>query len=109
MIYSRWRADGSGYDYFETPERRGLGDDLPVPYLPSSSPLGVASTDIGRALPANARPLGSGKLPRGMIAPLSRAGLSGVPDAVNVGVLLLAAAALLIIADSWFHQRRVAR
>ncbi len=109
MIYSRWRADGSGYDYFETPERRGLADDLPVPYLTLTSPLGVASTDIGRVMPADARHAGTGALPRGMVTPLSRAGLSGITESVNLGVLLLAAGALLIFFDSWWHQRRAAR
>lgn len=78
MIYSRWRPDRGGYDYFESTERRPLGDDLPVPRLLPMGALGVASTDIGRRVPAGARYVGSGELARGSITPLSRSGLSGV-------------------------------
>lgn len=79
MIYSRWRPDVGGYDYFESAERRGLGDDLPVPALPEGTAIGVASTDIGRAPPSALRPVGSGPVARGSVLPLSRAGLSGGP------------------------------
>jgi hypothetical protein len=78
MIYSRWRPDVGGYEYFESTERRGLGDDLPMPKLPAGTAIGVASTDIGRPAPGALRPAGSGPVPKGSILPLSREGLSGV-------------------------------
>lgn len=79
MIYSRWRPDKGGYDYFESGERFGLGDDLPVPELPGSSAIGVSSITAGR-LPKNGvlKPVGSGPVARGMIMPTSRAGLEGL-------------------------------
>lgn len=77
MMYSRWRPDTGGYDYFEGSERVGLGDDLPVPKLPVGTNIGVASTDIGRSASSGLRPAGSGQTPRGSIMPLSRQGLSG--------------------------------
>ena len=77
MIYSRWRPAEGGYDYFETPERFGLGDDLPTPALPGGTAIGVPSVTAGRMPPAGARFVGSGKEARGMIMPTSRAGLEG--------------------------------
>ena len=69
MIYSQWRPDG-GYDYFQTPERRNLGDDLPQPQLPvSAGGIGVPAQECGRALPSGARPAGRGDLPQGLIVP----------------------------------------
>lgn len=78
MIYSRWRPDTGGYDYFASAERRGLGDDLPVPKLPAGTAIGVASTDIGRPPPPGMKHVGSGPVARGSVMPMSRAGLSGV-------------------------------
>lgn len=79
MIYSRWRPDKGGYDYFESGERFGLGDDLPTPDLPGGSSIGVPSITAGR-LPKNGvlNPVGSGPSARGMVMPTSREGLEGV-------------------------------
>lgn len=77
MIYSRFRPDSGLYDYFQSPERVGLGDDLSVPRLSSESPIGVASTDIGRSAPGPLTFLGQGHYGRGQILPLARLGLSG--------------------------------
>lgn len=84
MIYSRWRPDVGGYDYFESAERRGLGDDLPVPKLYGGTAIGVASTDIGRPSPGALRPAGSGPVAKGSILPLSRQGLSGTFEALSM-------------------------
>lgn len=81
MIYSRWRPDTGGYDYFQSAERRGLGDDLPVPKLTGGTAIGVASTDIGRPAPGALHPAGSGPVAKGSILPLSRQGLSGLSQA----------------------------
>mgnify|MGYP001579137166 CR=1 FL=1 len=77
MIYSRWRPDTGGYDYFESSERYALADDLPTPPLGGSSPIGVSSLKCGRPIPMGAAAAGSGRFAKGVIAPLSRAGLSG--------------------------------
>ena len=83
MIYSSWRPDKGGYNYFETAERRGYGDDLPVPRLRPRSPIGVASTSIGRIPKGTLQPAGSGDLAKGCILPLDRSSIKGVsgPDA----------------------------
>jgi len=88
MIFSRWRPDTGGYDYFDSPSTRfGLGDDLPVPRLPKTSPLGTASTDIGRAIPDDGKLIGSGPIARGMIAPMDKSGLMGLGlDLTSSGV-----------------------
>jgi hypothetical protein len=100
MIYSRWRPDTGGYDYFDSPSTRyGLGDDLPVPSLPNTTELGVASTDIGRAIPSDGVLVGSGPIARGMVAPMSTRGLKGLgldfsSDGVKLGAAILVALGL---------------
>lgn len=89
MIYSKWLPDRGGYAYYETPERRGLGDDLPIPRLRRTSALGVASTDIGRPLPLGAKLVGYGPLAKGYVAPLDRGGLSGLPEGAASSLVLL--------------------
>ena len=93
MIFSRWRPDTGGYDYFDSPSTRyGLGDDLPVPRLTNTTELGVSSTDIGREIPGDASLIGSGPLARGMVAPMNKAGLKGLDwsgSGVKFGVAVL--------------------
>jgi len=100
VIYSRWRPDTGGYDYFQSAERRGLGDDLPVPKLYGGTAIGVASTDIGRPAPGALRPAGSGPVAKGSILPLSRQGLSSIDwmgsGGVVAGVLFFGALAAFV-------------
>lgn len=91
MIYSRWRPDKGGWDYFRNGERRGLGDDLPIPRPRSSSPIGSASVSIGRSPQGSLRWVGSGEMAQGMVLPASKAGLSGVPWFDHVGTAALVA------------------
>lgn len=90
MLYSSWRADRGGYDYFESPDRLGLADDLPAPDLPGSGAIGIASTEVGRPAPRNLRHVGSGPVARGLILPLDRRGLG----ALDVSPRMLGWAAL---------------
>lgn len=105
MIFSRWRPDTGGYDYLDSPSTRfGLGDDLPVPRLPKTSPLGTASTDIGRPIPDDAKVMGSGPIARGMIAPMNKSGLQGLDTAsapVKFGVAVLAGIGLGFLLAKW--------
>jgi hypothetical protein len=94
VIYSRWRPDKGGYDYFESSERYAFSDDLPVPRLPEASSIGVSSLDAGRVPPKGARYVGSGRFAKGVIMPISREGLSGVGVAEGIP---LAAIALAVI------------
>ena len=105
MIYSRWRADG-GYDYYQTAERRGLGDDLPVPQLSAVGAIGVPSTDAGRAMPGGAQFVGTGLIAQGSIAPMDRSGLSlGAVSPTITGIGFLALAALL----GWWLRGKLGR
>ena len=106
MIFSRWKADG-GYDYFATTARRALGTDLPVPRLPQSSPIGVASTDIGRPMPQGARYIGSGELARGQVVGLSMAGLgiASVSATMELVVLGIAVAVGWYLRGTWKQGR----
>jgi len=88
MIYSSWIPDKGGYAYYETQERLGLSDDLSVPRLRQTSPIGVASTSIGRPLPPGAKLVGQGPLARGSIVPLDRSGLSGSAGTTGQTALL---------------------
>lgn len=104
MIYSKWRPDRGGYDYFEVPqERRGLGDDLPTPVLHAGK-LGVASTSAGRPIPSGARRVGSGAIAKGVVAPLDRSGLSMAGISFSLGSLgTLVVGALL---GYWYARRK---
>lgn len=107
MIYSQWLPDRGGYAYFETPERLGLADDLPTPVLRQASDIGVASTSAGRRLPANAKPIGFGKLARGSIVPFDRGGLSGLTGGSSQ-LLLVAVGAIGAVAG-YFAVRHAKR
>ena len=81
MKYSAFRADTGDYDVFEcASERRGLADDMPLLSLKRSSPIGVASTHIGRTAPGRLVPLGRSAVPAGSIMPLSRKGFVALGD-----------------------------
>lgn len=93
MIYSRWRPDG-GYDYFETPERQNLGDDLAQPQLPGpAGGIGVPAQECGRVLPSGAQLVGKGDIPNGLIvpAPGGVTGVSGLDSTFGGGTTNLVA------------------
>jgi hypothetical protein len=99
VIYSKWLPDTGRYDYYDAPVRYGLGDDMPVPELPMASELGVASTEVGRPMPAGAVKVGSGNRAVGAIVPLSRAGLGSVMD--GLPLIRGVAAFVLGLAAGW--------
>jgi hypothetical protein len=104
MIYSQWRPDG-GYDYFETPERRNLGDDLPQPQLPGAAGgIGVPAQECGRELPAGARSVGRGDLPQGLIvpAPGGVTGLSGLDSTFGGATVRLVAFGLATVLGYYY-------
>jgi hypothetical protein len=103
VIYSQWRPDRGGYAYYEAAEeRRGLGDDLPVPRLPLGTEIGVPSTEAGRSIPNGARHVGGGLEARGVIAPMGRASLGSLLSVIIGGVTMLA----LGIGIGWWLWRR---
>jgi hypothetical protein len=114
MIFSRWRPDTGGYDYFDSPSTRyGLGDDLPVPRLPKVHALGACSTDVGRAIPSDAVAIGSGPIARGMVAPMGKVGggLLGAIDFAlsDAGAKALLFGALALVGVGVFMSRKKKR
>ncbi len=109
MIYSKWLPDKGGYAYYESAERLGLGDDLPTPRLRQTSSIGVASTDIGRALPLGAKLVGYGATARGSITPLDRSGLGSLGSLGGTNLALLAAAAVASAVVGVFVVRAACR
>ncbi len=83
MIYSKWKPATGQYDYFETSEQHGIGDDLSTPRLAQFSPIGVASVDAGRRLPASARAVGSGPDAKGCVVPIARSALGTITNIVS--------------------------
>jgi len=108
MIYSSWRPDRGGYAYFQTAERRGIGNDLPTPRLVRSSPIGVASVEAGRPFPRGATPIGSGPLAKGVIVPLDRSGLSGGDDAEKIRMFFPPVAMFIcgLLVGAWLRGAR---
>lgn len=105
MIYSKWIPDRGGYEYYEVPERRGMGDDLPIPKLRATSPLGVASTSIGRTPPLAGKLVGTGPIARGCIMPLDRTGLSGISSPATQTAALVVLFVLTAAGARYFGQR----
>lgn len=87
MIYSRWRPADGKYDYFESRDQVGLGDDMPVPSLPIGSAIGVPSVAVGRKPAGAMRRVGSGEAPLGSILPTTE-GLGFAPDRGQVYLAL---------------------
>jgi hypothetical protein len=85
VIYSVWQPDG-GYQYFSSSDRFGIGNDLPEPDLPPEiNGIGVPAQDAGRAVPSGGVPAGTGRKPKGVIAPTARiSGVSGV-SGISIG------------------------
>ena len=108
MIYSRWRPDTGGYDYYAAAERRGLGDDLPVPRRGfSTNPIGTASVTLGRTPPGRTKKVGMGSEARGMILPASSAGLAALPLTDRLGPLVIGTLAFFggVAFADWQHRR----
>lgn len=106
MIWSRWRPDRGGYDYFESADRYGLGDDLPTPRLSGGTEIGVPSTEIGRRAPSPMRRVGSGDTARGSLLPMSRAGLHGVGAILGLPSVWTALGAAALVAVGWWARKR---
>lgn len=106
MIYSRWRPEKGGYDYFETSERYGLADDLPVPKLPGGTAIGVSSLLSGRMPRGSARHVGQGPYAKGLVMPITRAGLSGLTLAESKPYLVTGVLAAVAFVIGYFRGKR---
>jgi hypothetical protein len=103
MIYSCFNASTGLYDYFETPEKKALNADLPVPQLGApDNKIGIPSIDAGRPLPAGARPVGHGWHARGMVANCKKRGVSGLGEvSLDAGTLMPLMFILGAVALAW--------
>jgi len=108
MMWSRWRPDRGGYDYYESAEGHGLGDDLPVPKLPRGTLIGVASTEAGRTPISPLRPVGHGPAARGLLLPLDRSAL-GVLSSMWSTKVVLGVGIVIGAIGTWLWRRRSKR
>jgi hypothetical protein len=105
VAYSSWNPKTLRWDYWavgDTPPLRA-GVIAPAPSLPQR-PLGVSPERASRRLPAGARRVGEGPLPRGLVA--SRQGMGSLDllgSSTFKAVLLLAAGYVLC---RWLEKRR---
>lgn len=114
MIYSRWDPATGQFDYFESTERFGLNDDLPIPKMPPPTKLGVPSVECGRPMPRDARRVGSGVLAQGSVVPPAAVQLAASIGSLgqwmgNPWVMLAAGVAAGVAVTSYYydsHRRR---
>lgn len=82
MIYSQWQPDG-GYRYFEAPSRHPIGDDVKS-FVPSEiGGIGVPAQDVGVPLPEDAREVGQGEEPVGVLTPMFRGSMRTLGEVTN--------------------------
>lgn len=112
MIYSEWKPDTGGYDYYETTGTQNINDDLPTPDLPAATKIGVPSIEAGRPIPAGARLVGSGDVAVGLVAPVDATrlvrrtrSLAGV-DGSSSSTMLWIAAGAVGITLLWYVAKR---
>ena len=111
LVYSRWRPDIGGFEYFQTADQHNINDDLPTPELLPPTKIGLPSMEAGRSLPHGARKVGEGALARGLIAPVDETrivrrtrSLAGVETAGGAKwALVVGAGAALAV---WLWVRR---
>lgn len=110
MIFSQWQPDG-GYEYFESSKRIPIGEDMPAVKMPSPvGELGVPAQDVGYSLPADAKSVGFGDKPVGIMAPMARGkGMNSIgnvsgrlADQEKVVVVFLIA----VLGTAWLFTRK---
>lgn len=98
MIYSRWNGSGK-FDYFEAPGEHPIGSDLPKPNHVDMSSIGTPIQNVGRILPSDARKIGSGDQPIGLMAKAKKSkGIAGTSSSDSTYGILLVASLILGIA-----------
>ena len=88
MIYSVWDPQRHVYKYYQGPTLPY--GDVPAPRHLQPTALGVSAEDAAWPLPGNARPIGEGQEPRGMIAMAGSGTVSGSGWIVLVGLAITA-------------------
>lgn len=107
LIYSRWRPEDGGYDYFESDEAPvPLGNDLPEPRLSPIGSIGVPSVGAGRSLPSNAVFVGSGATALGVVTRTVDNGVTiGALTRLTASPIACFAAGAAIIGAIWWFSR----
>jgi len=116
VIYSRWRPDTGGYDYFQDELTHNLNDDLPEPQLHAASQIGVPSIEAGRAIPRGAEWVGEGPTAVGLVAPVDSRSLvrrtralgplSGLPSPGGPGFWIAAAIGTAAVGFIMWKRKR---
>jgi len=107
LTYSRWDPSSGRYEYFETNQRPGLNNDMPVPKMPAATDIGVPSTECGRPIPSGARRSGDGEFAEGFIALPAGVDVlsgSGAPSGTQL-VGLAAVGGVVVLGALWLGQR----
>lgn len=68
MMYSVWDHAARTYHYYQTPEHNGATSAPKPAHLRSANKLGLSPERAAWPLPSDAKLVGSGKYPKGMIA-----------------------------------------
>jgi len=110
MIFSQWQPDG-GYQYFESAKRLPIGDDVPVAKMPApSGGIGIPAQDVGYPLPPDARYVGDGDSPKGLMAPMARGAgiksLGSVPTRLSSQEKLVVLFLIGVLAAAAFAGRK---
>lgn len=108
LLYSRWRPETGGYDYFESDETpEPLGNDLPMPKLVPVGGIGVPSVEAGRTLPDSAVYVGSGGAAQGVIARTVNNGTTiGALTRITTSPVACFAAGAALVGVLWFVTSR---
>ena len=91
MMYSVWDHAARTYHYYKTSERNGSTSAPKPAHLRSAGKLGLSPERAAWPLPSDAKLVGSGKYPKGMIAS-RQSSLGFIPiDLSPVNLLVLGA------------------
>lgn len=82
MIYSQWQPDG-GYLYYEASSRHPIGDDVPAQLPAEIGNIGVPVQDVGVPLPQDAKVVGRGEEPVGVLTPMFRGSMRTLGEATQ--------------------------
>jgi hypothetical protein len=88
--YSVYNYDTHAYDYYEGRGPGGTHAGTP-PMRKATSDLGASPEQVAWLLPAGARKVGTGDLPKGYIASLGGVESEGAPDLIKIGIVAVGA------------------
>jgi hypothetical protein len=97
MIYSVWNQGARRFDYYQDAQRNHRANTPSPKHLRATHEIGIPVDRAGWPLPAGAKKIGSGPLPRGRVASRAALGGLGAIDVTSPGTIaiLLGIAALI--------------